>query len=183
MCDLLRQLTQFEPEVWALFRGHLTEALYAKKANVLSAGQPCKYVYFVESGLLRSFHVIEGEERNTQFTMEGGFVTDLKALRENGSAQISIQAMEPTRVFRISKSELMALYSESVQIEEFGRRMLEMLLEQQEEYRSWFQLYTAKERYALIERQQPALLQRLSLTHLASFLGMRRETLSRIRRP
>jgi CRP-like cAMP-binding protein len=177
----LQSLTQFDPETWLLFSSRYRTIILEKNTVLLDPGKVCKHIFFIEKGLLRSFYIKDGEERNLQFSLEGSFATDLKSLRGEQPSELTIQAIEPTTVCQIAKTDLVDLYGQSHQIEAFGRSLLEKLLAQQEEYSSWFQLYSARERYELLQTQQPALLQRLSLTHLASFLGIRRETLSRVR--
>lgn len=182
MCNMLRKLTQFDEAAWLLFRDALIQRDLNKGDFVLQPGQVCRHIFFLQTGLLRSFHSKEGDERNLAFTAENSFVTDLKSLRSEQPTELTVQALEPSLVLGIAKTELIRLYQTSHQIEAFGRNVLETLLVEQEEYAAWFKLYSAKERYDLFAQKQPSLVQRISLSHLASFLGIRRETLSRIRR-
>jgi CRP-like cAMP-binding protein len=64
----------------------------------------------------------------------------------------------------------------------FVRRLAIRLLLASEEHSNLFKLYTPTERYRYIEKNKPELLQRISLSQIASYLGVTRETLSRIRR-
>ncbi|GAB4020403.1 Crp/Fnr family transcriptional regulator [Spirosoma koreense] len=182
MRDALRRLTQLDNDTWSAFDSALTEEKLNKGDLLLHPGQVCRHIFFLQTGLLRSFHIKDGDERNVAFTAENSFVTDLKSLRAGQPTELTIQALEPSLVLAIAKTDLIRLYGASHQIEAFGRTLLETLLEEQEEYATWFKLYSARERYDMFSQKQPSLLQRLSLSHLASFLGIRRETLSRIRR-
>lgn len=178
----MNQFVSFEEDIWLLLRNVGVEHQLAKGVLILQPGQVCKHIIFLQSGLLRSFYITEGEERNVGFTLENGFVTDLKSLRSEQPSELSIQALESSTLLSIPKTDLVQLYDRSHQLEAFGRRLLEKLLEEQEEYAAWFTLYSARERYNLLVKKQPALVQRVPLGHLASFLGIRRETLSRIRK-
>ena len=182
MRDAFKKLTQLDDEMWPVFNNALSENKLNKGDLLLHPGQVCRHIFFLQTGLLRSFHVKDGDERNLAFTAENAFVTDLKSLRAEQPTELTVQALEPSLVLSIAKLDLLKLYQASHQIEAFGRNVLETLLEEQEEYASWFKLYSAKERYDLFSQKQPSLIQRLSVSHLASFLGIRRETLSRIRR-
>jgi CRP-like cAMP-binding protein len=155
---------------------------YSKGENILKHGQICNQIVFVELGYLRTFFLKDGNEINTQFTFEGQFATNLKSLRSATSADTTIQAGEATTVYAFDKEKLLALYQVSPEIESFGRKLLEQLLITQEEHSSLFKLYSPAERYHHIETHQPAILQRISLSQLASYLGVARETLSRIRK-
>lgn len=182
MYDALRRLTQLDEATWPFFTNALTEYKLSKGDTILHPGQICRHIFFIQTGLLRSFYINDGDECSVAFTAENSFITDLKSLRSEHPTKMTIQALEPSVILSISKFELISLYRESHQLETFGRSLLESLLEEQEEYASWFKLYSAKERYALFCQRHPSLVRRLSLSHLASFLGIRRETLSRIRR-
>ncbi|MFD2933835.1 Crp/Fnr family transcriptional regulator [Spirosoma flavum] len=181
MYAALKQVVSLDEDSWLLLRTVLVEYQLVKGDLILQPGQVCKHIYFLEAGLLRSFYLRDGDERNVAFTLENGFVTDLKSLRSGQASELSIQVLEASTLFSIPKADLLDLYRRSHQLEAFGRRLLESLLEQQEDYAAWFTRYSARERYDRLVNKQPDLVQRVSLGHLASFLGIRRETLSRIR--
>jgi len=179
--EAVRKVAPFDEAAWALLRAVMVPRRLAKNDFLVQPGQPCRHIYLVQHGLLRSFHLKEGDERNVAFAPENTFLTDLKSLRTGQPTGLFMQALEPSTVWGIAKTDLMERYQQSHQVESFGRNLLESMLEKQEEYTSWFTLYSAKERYERLVQQQPALVQRLSLGHLASYLGVRRETLSRLR--
>ncbi|WP_177236756.1 Crp/Fnr family transcriptional regulator [Spirosoma endophyticum] len=178
----MNQIVTLDKDTWGLLRNVLVEHQLVKGDLLLKPGQVCKHIFFLQTGLLRSFYLTDGEERNVAFTLENSFVTDMKSLRSGQPAQLSIQALESSTLQSIPKADLLGLYERSHHLEAFGRRLLENLLEEQEEYAAWFTLYSARERYNRLVKKQPDLVQRVSLGHLASFLGIRRETLSRIRK-
>jgi CRP-like cAMP-binding protein len=181
MCNELRKLTKFDNDTWKLFCNSFIQSDLNKGDFILQHHQVCKHIFFVEQGLLRSYQVEDGEERSIAFAQEGSFVTDLRSLRTEQPGELMIQALEPSKTLCISKRRLIELYQQSHQIEAFGRNLLETLLQEQQELSTWFRLHSAKDRYNLFIQKYPLLSQRLSLGHLASYLGVRRETLSRIR--
>lgn len=154
----------------------------SKGEMIVKEGQVCKTIVFVEKGYLRTFVNKEGIDVNTAFTFENEFATHLKSLRNAVAADASIQAGEPSVVYEFNKDELLQLYELSPEIESFGRKLLEQLLVMQEEHTNLFKLYTPAERYQYLLTHQPPILQRISLSQLASYLGVTRETLSRIRK-
>ena len=154
----------------------------SKGEAILKQGKTCKTILFVEKGYLRTFIDKDGLEINIGFTFEGHFTTDLKSLRSASPSDKTIQAGEPTIVYEFDKDKLLQLYQVSAEIESFGRKLLEQLLLAQEEHSQLFKIYTPAERYHFLQTNQPELLQRISLSQLASYLGIARETLSRIRK-
>ncbi|MGV9013843.1 MAG: Crp/Fnr family transcriptional regulator [Flavobacteriales bacterium] len=152
-----------------------------KGQALLSSGQVCKSIYFVERGYLRSSYIKDGREVNTAFTFEGGFATDLKSLRTSSPAELMIQAGEPVEIHEFGKEALLQLYAVSPEIATFGRNVLEQILLEQEEHSNTFKLCSPTERYHALLAGRPEMLRRVPLTQIASYLGIARETLSRIR--
>ncbi len=155
----------------------------AKNELLLREGQYCNALYFVASGMLRSWHNKDGQSINLHFALENTCTTNLQQLRSGLPSEHNIQASEASVVLVIEKDALMQLYGLSPEISEWGRAILEMLLDEQEQQARMFRLQSAKERYDFLAARHPHLLQRVSLTQLSSYLGISRETMSRIRRP
>lgn len=155
---------------------------FLKGEILLKQGQICKNIVFVEEGYLRTFFDKDGTDINTNFTFEGNFTTNLKSLRSASSSDTTIQAGEPTTVYEFDKGKLLELYKISAEIESFGRKLLEQLLIAQEEHTNLFKIYSPAERYQYLQTYKPEILQRISLSQIASYLGVARETLSRIRK-
>lgn len=158
------------------------ERVLSKGEYLLEEGKVCKKIYFVETGFLRSFRIKEGNEMNTGFIFENSFTTNLKSLRSGTPSETSIQAAETGVFWEFDKHQLLELYRVSQEIESFGRKIVEILSIRQEEYSNLFTLYDAKERYAYLLKNHPEIIQRVSLSQLSSYLGVARETLSRIRK-
>lgn len=149
---------------------------------ILKEGQVCKTIVFVEKGYLRTFVNKEGLDVNTDFVFENNFTTNLKSLRSSMPSETNIQAGEASTIFQFSKDGLLDLYKTSPEIESFGRKLLEQLLIAHEEHSNLFKLYTPTERYHYLITHKPQMIERISLSQIASYLGIARETLSRIRK-
>ncbi|WP_423149468.1 Crp/Fnr family transcriptional regulator [Rubrolithibacter danxiaensis] len=154
-----------------------------KKGDYLFAeGSICTNVYFVEKGLLRTFYNKDGKDINLNFSLDNTFTTNLKSLQQKTPSEYAIQACEESTILAFDKEELLKLYEQSSEINSFGRKLLELLLAEQEEHANLFKLYTPTERYHFLAENKPELLQRISLSQLSSYIGISRETVSRIRR-
>jgi len=152
-----------------------------KDGWLLREGQIARSIFYLESGLVRSVRLEDGRDVNLDFSLEGDYVTHLRSLRSAAPADYGLQAMEPTTLVELSAAALFELYRLWPEIESFGRQIVEGLLIRQEKQAHLFRLQSPAERYRYIADHSPALLQRVSLTNLASYLGVSRETLSRIR--
>ncbi|MDJ1473631.1 Crp/Fnr family transcriptional regulator [Cytophagaceae bacterium DM2B3-1] len=168
-------------ESWLILQNTLTVCQFSKGDYILTPGEVCQSIFFITQGYCRAFYDKEGDEINTAFYFEQEFATNLKSLTKNLKSEYAIQACESLISVRFDRAKLLAAYQLSPEIESFGRKLLEMLVAQQEEQMALFQLLTAQERYEHLLRYQPQVVQRISLTQIASYLGIARETLSRIR--
>lgn len=119
---------------------------------------------------------------NTAFYFENDFATNTKSLINGTESEFEILACEPLHVVRFDKAALLHAYTASREIETLGRKILEGIVARQEEHVKSFTLMTPKQRFENLVRTRPEFLQRVSLTQTASYLGMSRETLSRLRR-
>jgi CRP-like cAMP-binding protein len=131
---------------------------------------------------LRVFTNKDGKEINTDFVFENNFTTNLKSLRLAIPSDTTIQAGELSTIYEFDKNILLSLYKESPEIESFGRKLLEQLLIAQEEHIHLFKIFKPEERYRYLQTNNPEILQRVSLSQISSYLGVARETLSRIRK-
>ena len=102
-------------------------------------------------------------------------------MRSTTPSETTIQAGEQTIIYEFNKDKLLELYKVSAAVESFGRKLLEQLLIAQEEHTNLFEIYSPTERYQYLQTNKPDILQRISLSQLSSYLGVARETLSRIR--
>jgi CRP-like cAMP-binding protein len=154
-----------------------------KGTMLLQEGKICRHIYFVAGGCLRTFTLNDGVEINTDFVFEGSFATSLRSLRTASGSDISIQAYEASELYCFESAAVLDLYTKMRDAETFGRTIVEQVLMRQDEYANMFRLFSGKERYQYLLRTRPEIIQRVSLSQIASYIGIARETLSRIRRP
>ena len=164
----------------------LFEATYERQLSkgeiILKQGQVCKKIVFVEKGYLRTYMDKDGLDINTDFTFENNFTTNLKSLRSSLPSDTTIQAGEASIIYEFDKDVFLELYKTSPEIESFGRKLVEQLLIMQEEHTNLFKLFTPAGRYNYLLSNKPQIIQRVSVSQLSSYLGIARETLSRIRK-
>ncbi|MCR8559000.1 Crp/Fnr family transcriptional regulator [Mucilaginibacter sp. BJC16-A38] len=177
----LGRLIPHSPESTATLLSHFEYKAVQKGAAVLNAGEICTAFYFVESGYLRTYYNKAGVEINIHFHLEGTVTSDHKNGKEGIPSEFTIAAGEKSEIWILNRETLTALCYADPGIMVFGRGLLNRMLLDQSAHSNLFKMYTPAERYQYIERNNPELLQRIPLSNLASFLGMNRRTLSRIR--
>jgi CRP-like cAMP-binding protein len=177
----IRNLTGFSEESWTILFDCLTEQKFKKGDTLLNPGEVCNSIFFISSGLCKSSYNVDGKEINTAFYFENDFATNIKSLTTGTKSEYEITAYENLITVRFEKAKILSAYEKSQEIETFGRKLLEIIVSKQEEHSNSFILLTPQQRYENLILTRPDFLQRISLTQIASYLGVSRETLSRIR--
>lgn len=165
-----------------LFTNNLSFEQFNKKEFFLHAGKVQRSLGFIVNGLVRSFYVNDkGEEITVGFYAETDYATHYASFLKQEPSFYSIQCLEPTTFARLSFQDLQRLYSLSPVFERYGRLVAEEVLKRQQTRIESFIFQTAEERYLDIVANYPALFNRISLSHLCSYLGIERQSLTRIR--
>ena len=178
---LLQALIPLTEADYAAFATALQPLTLAKKQFLLREGEVCRQVAFVERGGLRYFYTVEGEERTGQFFFEGSWYADYDSFLDQKPARQSIEAIEPTRLWLLARADLYRLYEERPVFERFGRLMAEQAYRGSKARSAGLLNQTPTERYEQLVRERPELVQRVSQRLIATYLGIKPESLSRIR--
>jgi len=157
------------------------QQVFSKNDHLLTQGQICRHLYFLEKGAARGYYLLEGKEITYWFTFENDFVTSFHSFITQQAAVENIQFLEGSIVWCISKEKLTKLFNEHHEIERLVRIAYEKYYIRLEERFVSSQFKTASERYENLLDQSPHILERVPLGHIASYLGISQETLSRIR--
>jgi len=159
--------------------------LHYKKYNkgnfILKEGQVCRNFYFILNGFVRGYSVHDNREVNVEFFFENYIVADFYSLRTETPSQQFLIAMEPCELLYAAKVDYLPIFSESIPLTSVSMRLFQNMFFEEEAYSTMFKALSPEERYQFIMANRPQLIQRIPLKHLASYLGMSRETLSRIR--
>lgn len=180
--NFLRSLTPFSDISWELLQPALEERKFKKRDFLLRQGEVCNSLFYIVDGYCKSYYEIDGEIRNTGFFFENEIATNVHSFGSGQKSEFNIVACETLTVIVFAKKELFEIAKQSFEIEALGRSCIRLYAIKQEELSTVFQLYSAEERLEYLENKKPEILQRVSLSQLASFLGVKRETLSRIRK-
>jgi CRP/FNR family transcriptional regulator len=153
-----------------------------KKDFFLESGKVQKSIGFIVSGLVRSSFVDnDGNEITVGFYTEGDYATHYPAFITQQPSKYSIKFHEPTLMACLSYENLQWIYENLPAFEKYGRLVAEEILKRQQSRIESFIFQTAEERYVDFIKQHPDLFNRISVSHLCSFLGIERQSLTRIR--
>ena len=152
-----------------------------KKQMVVEDGQVCHYMVYVCKGLLRQFYFKNGREITEHFTCEGNIAYCIESIFKNKPSHLMMEALENSELCLIPYTGLVELSLTYKGIAEWLRHFLENnLILHQVKADSW-RFETARERYNMLMHTHPEVIKRAPLSHIASYLLMTPETLSRVR--
>ena len=148
---------------------------------LLKEGQVSHHFVIVAKGMVRQFYYKNGKDVTEHFSYEGDIVICIESILLQEPTRLMIEALESGTLYLIPADQFLKLSKESWEINMFYRKMLEYsLIVSQKKADSW-RFETARERYLRLMETQPEVIKRAPLAHIASYLLMTPETLSRVR--
>lgn len=177
----LRQFVEFSAAEEQLMSEHLSIQDYPKGSALLEEGQQSGAFYFLLRGCVRMYYLVDGVEKNTFFYVENQFVSSYESFVRATPATHYIACLEDSKMVVISKEAAFALLAASPKFEQLSRILMEEELIIYQQMLSAFVTQNAEQRYQQFQDKRPDLAQRVPQYHLASYLGVSPETLSRIR--
>ena len=154
-----------------------------KRQYLLQEGELCNYQAFVEKGLLRSYTVDEkGNEHILQFASEGWWMADLPSYLHGEPSFLNMDALEDSELLLLNKSTWEHAMIKIPALEHYFRIILQNHLVATQKRLLQSLTETAEEKYNRFLKTYPECLQRMSQHMIASYLGITRETLSRVRK-
>lgn len=181
---LIRTLSQVIPlsePLQARINGILKEELLPKKHTLLHEGQIERRIYFIKKGFARAYHFQNDKEYTSWFMGEGDLMVSIYSFFTRKAAQETIELLEDSVIQSVTWEELQELYRDFVEFNIVGRILTEQYYVKSEERAISLRTLSATERYAALIASFPEILKKVSVTHIASYLGISQETLSRIR--
>lgn len=166
---------------WADFENCLTKVDIKKREQILRKGEHCNFIAFIQKGSFRFYIDNEGEEKITAFFFNGDFVTNYRSFLTRKPSDHYIEAMQDSVIYKINLQELQSLYDKHKNIERLGRLIAENLYLMVANRLDSFMFQSPSDRYKELTERNSRLLQEIPQYMIASYLGVKPETLSRIR--
>lgn len=153
-----------------------------KKNFALKELEFCDRIFYVHSGALRIFYHINELEKTSSFCFENCWFTDFQSYLTGKRTLVNLQALEETTIITFKKSDIEKLYLKYHSIERIGRILVEQAFVKFIEESLMVNSESPESRYIKLIEQRPELFQRIPQQHIASFLNIQPESLSRIRK-
>lgn len=183
--QILKRLAQFislDNDEQDYFVTKLQVKEYPKKELVLREGQVCQYAYFINSGCLRYYYNVDGQENTAQFFFENGWYADYESFLSGKPTKQNIETLEKSELLLLSAGDMQQLYSHIPKFERFGRLMAENAFLGVRHRSEMLENQTAEERYLTLMKERPKVFERIPQHYIASYLGIKPPSLSRIRK-
>ena len=181
--NYLNSLAKLNEAEWAAFEAILSLKSFKRKEVFQPPGKICDIVGFILRGCFRSVKDHDGEERTFSFATEHEFITNYYSILTQKPSVVSIVAVEPSIVICAPATQVMALFDSSIAWQKIGRHLAEQSVCFYSERLLTSFYETPRVRYDHLMATAPELFLRIPHHILANYLGMTKETLSRLRNP
>ena len=166
---------------WQCIEPCLVRRVIKRDELILEEGNVCRHLYFLERGLLRFFIWKDGNDITKFFVDVPYTFTSQRSFTAQEPARESIEALEESIVWQMTHRDAYALLTIDVW-GTFVRSLIQEVQAMTEEILEELQTTTAEDRYRLLLHTNASIVQRVPLRHLATYLGIAPQSLSRIRK-
>ena len=178
---ILKQELSLSDEMYRRFIELSEKKQLSKKEMFAQQGKVCCHLGFIESGVLRSYIEKDAEEYIKDFYFHESFVVAYGSFLSGEPCIGSIQALKETHLITLSRSAYDMLLKESNELFKFGKYISDKLLIKKCRKETSFLMDSAYERYNLLLKTYPNIEQHVSQHHIAAYLGIHPESLSRLK--
>lgn len=161
---------------------HISSVVSVQKNKDLQPiGHTCKTIYLVKKGAARIHYFKDANDITESFAFENHLIVRVESLFTGQPSKKAIQALEDTEFIAVKAQPLFDLYDRFPEIERLFRKIFEAAHVETVRRLESIQFHTAEERYKDLLNEAPEIVQRIAMKHIASYLGINRVSLSRIR--
>jgi CRP-like cAMP-binding protein len=178
----ISQFISFNEEEWQMHQALLTRRFLKKGEFLLKAGEVCNHITFINKGLFRTYVIINDDEVTSNFAFEGNYITEYTSFVSRQPSIDNIVAMEDTEILQMSYNDIQTTYEKAPVWQKFGRLMAEYVLTFISSRNKSLLFNTPEERYLKLMKERPKVIERIPQHYIASYLGVKPESLSRIRK-
>jgi CRP-like cAMP-binding protein len=181
LIEYIEEFVKLDSEAIAGLKKFANIEVYSKNQHILEQGQRCNKIWFIKSGMVRKYYIHDGKEVTVWIHAENETFTSLQSYAQNILSEEYLQAIENTEVISITKtnSEKLAQFP---QIMTFVNAMMGKEFANIDKHSKELSQRDAKGKYEYLREIAPEIIKRAKIGHIASIIGVSRETLSRIRK-
>lgn len=160
----------------------LTTETHPARHILLRPGETCRKIYFIKSGFLRAYYIDHnGKEHTSWFLSSGDLMISVYSFFTQKPAEEYIEVIQPAELQSLSWHQLQGYYADFPQGNLIGRIVTEKYYIESEERILFLRTHAPEQRYQALLNKHPNIEQLTTTANIASYLGMTRESLSRLR--
>lgn len=166
-----------------LFYNYFEYYVLPKNTLYQKQGEVPEFQNFVVSGFMRKFYTDDnGDEVTVEINREPRFMSSYTNLIERIPATESLQSITECKILRIKRDDMDNVFENSATVKQYTVQLFQKIIEEKSKKILELSTLSGEERYLKLMRESPELIQNVPLQYIASFLGMKPESLSRIRK-
>ncbi len=182
--ELARKYSTMTHEELDVMENLIVPMRFRRGEQILKEGDVCRNIYYIHQGLIRQYYY-KATKRNKEVTehigVERTIFMCIESLFKEEPTRVMVEALEPSIIFALPKNKLEMVALHNVNIQILYRKILEESLILSQVHADLLRFESAEERYRKMCKLEPEVVKRTPLVHVASFLQMSPETLSRVR--
>ena len=183
LSKIIKELIGLTESEWKVFYKYLKRQEHKAKTILIEEGNLAETLYFIESGLFRTYKNLDEKDITTYFACDNQFITVFNSFINQTPSSEKLEVIEDSIVYEISSHSLAQLYKENSKFEKFGRILAERNHLCALERTLTMQTKSAKKRYLdFLKNYNKKIVTRVPQYQIASFLGIAPESLSRVRK-
>mgnify|MGYP004529615833 FL=1 len=179
--ELARKYSTMTHEELDILESVLVPMKFAKGQMILAKGEICRYIYYIDRGLVRQFYTKHNKVVTEHLAEDHTVFMCIESLFREEPTNLEVEAIEPTMIYALPKADLERVALHNVNIQILCRKILEESLILSQVHADLVRFETAQDRYVRMCKLMPQVVLRAPLVYIASYLQMTPETLSRVR--
>ena len=180
--SFISRFVQFSDAEYKEFISRLKKKIVPKGSLLLEAGHPCDFIAFITKGHFRTYCIINEEEVTYNFFFDGNFFSDYASFVSREPTIENHQALVDSEVLLLSYADTQDLYAKIPAWQTFGRLMAEYILVRIVQRNKAMLFLSPEDQYLNLMKERPKVISNIPQHYIASYLGIKPESLSRIRK-
>ena len=182
LTDEIQKIDHFSNDEIDNLQGYLVKKFIRKGEHFLNLDQVSRHIAFIDSGLMMHYSLHDGVEIPCNFSLEGDWMGSLKSFTSGSPTEVAIKALEDTWIREISVGQTEQLFLSSPRWLQFKNHLVQQVFFNITQHNADFAMLDAKARYYKFMREKPGLFNRIPQYYIAAYLGIKPQSLSRIRK-
>ena len=179
--ELARKYSTMTHDELDILESVLVPMKFAKGEMILSEGEVCRNILYVDNGLVRQFYFKKGRQLTEHIGVDGSIIMCIESLFREEPTKLQVEALETSMIYALPKKRLEEVALHNVNIQILYRKILEESLILSQIHADLVRFESAENRYRRMCKLSPQVALRAPLVYIASYLQMTPETLSRVR--